>query len=316
MRIKNKIATALLAVCCLATATSAYAFSDIQDPRQENIASYLQSQGIIHGVAPDRFAPSEKLSAAQGVQLLVNAMNLKAANGGTASGSKVNIPENAWYAQAAGIAADNGIPISQIRDWSSKLTKEQFAGMLHKAVTATGEYPIVEMYLAVADDDEILSENKGAVQFLLLTHIAKLDEQQNFHPKQYISRMEAAEMIYNARQFIQSKGPQDPGESENDVSVQVKKINDDVNQVILSKSDMPNPGYGIVVDRIEFISGQKAVAYYHFTTPEPGKIYPQVISTAKASFYVDSKYKVSVIQSPGQVELPISAPGIDKKSLK
>ncbi|MCJ8010706.1 protease complex subunit PrcB family protein [Paenibacillus sp. KQZ6P-2] len=109
---------------------------------------------------------------------------------------------------------------------------------------------------------------------------------------------------------------QNSDESNDEVSIQVEKVNDEVNKVIISKSGMPNPGYGLVVDRIEFLSGHKAVAYYHFTTPEPGKMYPQVISTAKASFFLDSKYKVIVKKSPGQNGLKIPNPGGDQNSLK
>ncbi|MDR0266657.1 hypothetical protein [Paenibacillus sp.] len=137
--------------------------------------------------------------------------------------------------------------------------------------------------------------------------------QNRFYPKQNITHMEAAEMDNKSLRFIQNnqnnKSGQDPVEPEDDVSVQVEKVNDQVNKIVLSKSDMPNPGYGIAIDRIEFLPGQKAVAYYHFITPEPGKMYPQVISTAKASFYLDSKYKVIVKRSPGQDELPKTIPG-------
>ncbi|GIP27278.1 hypothetical protein J23TS9_24080 [Paenibacillus sp. J23TS9] len=315
MRYMKKTAVALLVTCSLAAATSAYAFSDIKDTRQEKIAAELQNKGIIQGVSADRFAPADKLTAAQGVQILVKAMDFKAVNGKSEAD---NIPPDAWYAKAAVIAQDNGLPVGSIKDWNAKLTREQFALLLYKAVTATaGTYPSVQMLMPVADGDQIQPETKTAVQFLLLSGIAGLDGQNRFYPKQNMTRMEAAEMTYDALQYIQKhNGQQDPGESEDEVSVQMEKIDDQVNKIVISKSGMPNPGYGISVDRIDFLSGQKAVAYYHFTTPEPGKMYPQVISTAKASFYLDSKYKVSVKRTPGENGPPISIPGIDKTLLK
>ncbi|WP_339321267.1 protease complex subunit PrcB family protein [Paenibacillus sp. FSL W8-0194] len=306
----KRIAAALMAFCCLAAASSAYAFSDIKDAEQEKIAASLQSQGIISGVSADRFAPAEPLTAAQGIQLLVKAMKLQGKVDGPPP--PANVPVKAWYAQAARIAADNGISVGQIRDWNMKLTKEQFAGMLHQAVKATGEYSTIEMYVFVKDDGEMSSEYKSALQFLLLTRIAELDAQDRFHPKQYITRMEAAEMIYNALKFIQSHQNQDPGASEADVSIRIEKVNDKVNKIVLSKADMPNPGYGLVVDRIEFLPGKKAVAYYHLTSPEPGKMYPQVISTATASFYLDSSLEISVKTTPGHDQGSISVPGPGK----
>ncbi|MDR9854640.1 S-layer homology domain-containing protein [Paenibacillus sp. VCA1] len=306
----KKTAAALIAFSCLAAASSAYAFSDIKDPKQEKIAASLQSQGIIHGVSADRFAPAQPLTAAQGVQLLVKAMKLQAKVDGPPP--PANVPAKAWFAQAAAIAADNGISVSNIRDWNMNLTRERFAGMLTQAVKATGEYPTTEMYMLVKDEDETAPEYRAGLQFLLLTGITELDAQNRFHPKQNITRMEAAEMIYNALQFIQSHKSQDPGQAEDDVSIRIEKVNDQVNKIVLSKPDMPNPGYGLAVDRIEFLSGQKAVAYYHITTPAPGKMYPQVISTATASFYLDSKFEISVKKTPGYDGGPISAPGTGK----
>lgn len=314
MRHMKKAAVALIVSCSLITASSAYAFSDIKDSRQEQIATVLHSKGIIQGVAADKFAPMDKLTAAQGVQMVVKAMDLKANDRGPEPGTT---PSGAWYAQAVRIAAQNGLPVASFKNWNANLTKEQFAGMLYKAVSATGTYPTIEMYMKVTDEDQIGKEAKGAVQFLLLTGIASLDAQGSFHPKQYLTRMEAAELTYHALQFIQKHQSQPiPEEAEDGVSVQTVKVNDQVNEVILSKSDMPNPGYGMMLDRIEFLAGQKAVAYYHFTTPEPGKMYPQVISTAKISFYIDSDYKVSIQKLPDEERLPISIPRTDQVKAK
>ncbi|MEI0740006.1 S-layer protein [Paenibacillus sp. JTLBN-2024] len=253
--------------------------------------------------------PAEPLTAAQGIQLLVKAMKLQGKVDGPPP--PANVPAKAQYAQAARIAADNGISVGQIRDWNMKLTKEQLAGMLHQAVKATGEYSTIEMYVFVKDDGDMSSEYKKRLQFLLLTLIAELDAQDRFHPKQHITRMEAAEMIYNALKFIQSHQNQDFGASEADVSVRIEKVNDKVNKIVLSKADMPNPGYeGWSSTVSSFFRGKKAVAYYHLTYPEPGKMYPQVISTATASFYLDSSLEISVKTTPGhdQDRFPFPAP--------
>ncbi|MED5016992.1 S-layer homology domain-containing protein [Paenibacillus chibensis] len=314
MRFNAKMAAAWIVICSFAVSSSASAFSDIKDPHQNKIVDALQSQGIIHGVSAERFAPSDNITAAQAVSMLVKAMDLKAVNG---AAEAPGIPPNAWFAQAANIAAGHGLLSEGIKDWNGGLTKEQFAVMLHKAITETiGTNPSIQIVIPIADMNLLHSWSGEAVHYLLLSGITELDGEKRFHPQSIISRMEAAEMTFNALKYMDTvKGPQDAGESDDEVSVQVVKVNDQVNEIILSKSDMPNPGYGILVDRIEF-SGQRAVISYHFTTPEPGQMYPQVISTAKTSVYVDSKYKVSVKRSPGEAGLPFKAPGTDPKTLK
>ncbi|BFH63765.1 protease complex subunit PrcB family protein [Paenibacillus azoreducens] len=308
---KKKWAAFLIAVGSLTAASYADAFSDILDPNQDQIATYLQTKGIIHGVSEDKFAPSDSLTAAQGIQMLVNAMNLQAKHKSSSVSSGHEAPK-AWYAEAAGIAADNGLTVESIRDWNMKLTREQFAGLLEQALSAAGISPVAHKSAAVADESQIAPEYRNAVQSLLLAQIAATDEQDRFQPKRYITRMEAAEMTYNAIKYYHGSDDGQGSESQDDdVSVQVEKVNDQVNKIVLFKSDMPNPGYGIMIDRIEFLPGQKAIAYYHFTTPKPGTMYPQVISTAKASFYVDSQFKVSVKKSSGPDGSQISIPGIN-----
>lgn len=315
MKFTKKITAALLVTGSLVTASSVYAFSDIQSEQQVKIADALQSQGVIQGISNDKFGPAEKLTAAQGIQMLVKAMKLQPTGDHSASANS-EAPASAWYASAANIAADHGLPTANIDDWNARITREQFATMLYKAVLATGDYPTIKMYINVQDENEIVPSDREAIQFLLLTKIVKLDDQGQFHPKQNITRMEAAEMTYNAMNFVSSHMPQEPGESDNQVSVNVEKVNDQVNKIVISKEDMPNPGYGIVVERIEFVSNNKAVAYYHTTVPEPGKMYPQVISTAKASFYLDSSIKITVKQSGGLALQPLEGASPKESTLK
>ncbi|GIO53265.1 protease complex subunit PrcB family protein [Paenibacillus cineris] len=308
MKITKKWAAFMVAAGCLVSASSAYAFSDLPNKQQEGIAEALQTKGVIHGISADRFGPAEPLTAAQSVQMLVKAMKLQP-DAGAANAGTLTVPSTAWYAQAAETALDHGLVASTIGSWNDKVTKEEFAQMLYKAVTATGDYPLIKMYVTVQDENDMASGSREAVQFLLLTHIAELDAQQKFHPRDNITRMEAAEMVYHAMNFVASHQPVNQPENDDQVAVSVEKVNDQVNRIVLTKEDMPNPGYGLKIDRIEFVSEGKAVAYYTVTKPAPGMMYPQVISTAKASFYMDSKIQVSVKQTGGGLGTGISLKG-------
>ncbi|AET60467.1 hypothetical protein HPL003_18625 [Paenibacillus terrae HPL-003] len=311
---KNKSVTAaLLVICSLAVATSASAFRDIKGTEQEKIVSSLQNKGIIQGITKDKFAPDQSLTYAQGVHMVVNAMDLQVMPDFT-TGSFANIPSSAWYAKSYRIAAQHQIPLSPDIDPSTQMTREQFANILYKAVSATGEYPTVRMYINVADGKKLDQDSSEAVQFLLLTKIAKLDEKSNFNPERKVTRMEAAEMVYNASEFVQNHKPvestpenqaepSDPGQ-QNGISMSAEKVNDQQNKVTLTRLQAPNPGYGIEVDHIDYVDDANAVIYYKLTSPKPGEMNIQVITDTHTSTLVDSKYKVTIKAVEGTVFPP------------
>ncbi|MDY8045757.1 S-layer homology domain-containing protein [Paenibacillus polymyxa] len=311
---KNKsVAVALLVVCSLAVATSASAFRDIKGAGQEKIVNSLQDKGIIQGITKDKFAPDQTLTYAQGVHLVVRAMDLQVMPDFT-TGSFANIPASAWYAQSYRIAAQHQIPLSPDIHPSTRMTREQFANILYKAVSATGEYPTVRMYINVADGKKLDQESNAAVQFLLLTKIAKLDEQSNFNPDHKVTRMEAAEMVYNASEFVQSHKtveatpenqaePVDPVQ-QNNISMSIEKANDQQNKVTITRLQAPNPGYGIEVDHIDYVDDTNAVIYYKLTSPKPGEMNIQVITDTHTSTLVDSKYKLTLKAVDGTVLPP------------
>ncbi|GAB6989013.1 hypothetical protein [Paenibacillus pini] len=111
-------------------------------------------------------------------------------------------------------------------------------------------------------------------------------------------KIEGAQIKINATK-LQAK-PQE------EIIIQMEKVTDQINKVKLIRENMPNPGYGIVMDRIEFTSTKKAIAYYHLVSPDPKMMYPQVISTAKTFFYMDSSIEVNAKETvlPPLLKLP------------
>lgn len=314
MKKHKSVTVALLVICSLAVATSASAFRDIKGAEQEKIVNSLQEKGIIQGISKDKFAPDQTLTYAQGVHLVVNAMNLQVMPDFT-TGSFANIPASAWYAKAYRIAAQHQIPLSPDIDPSTRMTREQFANILYKAVIATGDYPTVRMYMNVADGKKLDQDSNEAIQFLLFTKIAKLDKYSNFSPDRKVTRMEAAEMVYHAIEFVQNhktveaapENPAEPSDSvqQNGISMSIEKANDHQNKVTITRLQAPNPGYGIEVDHIDYVDDTNAVIYYKLTSPKPGEMNIQVITDTHTSTLVDKKYKVTLKEVKGTVTPPI-----------
>lgn len=283
---KLKIAAALLLSGSLLMATSVSAFSDVQGD-DAGIIEALQYKGI-KGATKDKFVPLGKLTGAQGVHMIVKALDLKAKN---TKNTKVS-GKVTWYTPALRIAEGNGIKLPKDFDPNAELTREAFADILAQAIYATGDYPMIKMFIEIADADHITVEYSGHIQQLLLMKVASLDEQGKFHPKDTITRIEGARLVYNAAEYIDKYKEVEQGMQDN-VSFQVEKVNDQINKVVLTRAEQPNPGYGIRVAKVEF-SGNKATVYYELLSPEPGMNYIQVISDTKAETYISSQYTVEV----------------------
>ncbi|AWB45424.1 hypothetical protein DCC85_15145 [Paenibacillus sp. CAA11] len=67
-----------------------------------------------------------------------------------------------------------------------------------------------------------------------------------------------------------------------------KPVNEFVSLVSIS-ADAPNPGYDLLIHRIEF-EGEHAAIYTRPVPPVPGGIFPQVITRLHTSIYLDAKY--------------------------
>ncbi|MEF3303861.1 protease complex subunit PrcB family protein [Paenibacillus sp. GYB003] len=300
---KKRLTAALAALLVMATiGSSAFAFDDTAgDPNEAQIVA-LQKAGIVSGLSANLFAPKGKMTTAQGVAMLVKAFDLNIAHmqfikEPKASDYFTNIPDDAWYAQSFLYAYLNGVPLPKDVDPSQRMTKEQFAHYLFHAMTAKGDYAFIEMFVMIKDEKDITKEYMNSIQKLILGKMTELDDGY-FHPKNEITRSEAARMLHAAVEFAKHHEPvpKQPVEQPN-IALTVTKVNDDVNKVTLSWGERPNPGYGISVTNIEFRDDGMAVISYALREPEPGKFYPQVISEAKVDTYIASSYK-PVLNNP------------------
>lgn len=304
-----KACAALVMAGSFAFAASASAFSDVSDSANAKVVESLQQKGIMKGIGSDRFAPSVDLTNAQAVQLIVNAFGLET-DPGVDYMPDPKFNNDAWYAPAYEAALHNQIKtVTKSDSANGKMTREAFASLLLEGINTTGQYPTTKMFIVFEDENEFTKEHMNAIQTLGNMRILS-PASGEFRPQEPITRMEAAQMVYNAVEFIQNvTGGSDEGSETNSVSVVTSKEADGRVKATL-KASLPNPGYGLKIEGVKY-DGGKAIVQYSVTNPDPDMMYPQVITDVEASTYLTGTYtEVTTEQTGG------AAPVADAKSLK
>ena len=309
----RKIFVSLLAViAALALAQSSMAFSDIgESPLQMKIRA-LKDAGVVRGEAEGVFNPHGKLNYASGVTIIVKGLDLSLAKflfikEPKAADFYTNVADGTWYSEAFVIAQVNGLDIPADVDPERIMTREQFAYHLFRAIEATGEYAYILPYILIEDEAEVDPGYMSAIQTLLIANIVSLDEKGRFNSKAEITRAEAAEWIYNARDFVrrmaemENQPPVPDAGPFYDFSLDIQPVNENVNAVTVS-AEAPHPGYGIRITRIEFI-GNDAVIHTEAVWPDPDGIYPQVITRVSAVTYIGAEYKPVLAKDYDEVPL-------------
>lgn len=246
----------------------------------------------------------KKLTVGDAVSMIVDAFglnidHLEFVKEPKASDYFTRVKDNAPYSHAFIVAHHHGLPLDKDVDPEARITKEYFAHLLFSAIAGQGEYAFIEIYLEIADADQIAHEYMDSIQKLLIAKIMTLDQRGKFHPRADVKKFYAQQVINKAVKFVKNTKPIDPlPEPEQQVTMTVEKISGEANKITLSRGTQPNPGYGITIDRIEFKENEKkALIYYTLTEPEEGKMYPQVIVEPKAVTYVSSAYEPVPVNS-------------------
>jgi len=178
-------------------------------------------------------------------------------------------------------------------------------------VDSIGDYPLIKIYLHVADEDDVTEDYRYALQKALILGIAELDEDGAFHPKAMITRGEAAAMASVAMNFAEKlRNPVvvDPIAA-GDVTTAVYSAGEGISKIVLDMGERPHPGWGVKIEGIDFIDEDSAVVRYSVAYPDPAALYPMVITHPAAEAYIASKYTditYSVVSVTNQVE---QAPG-------
>ncbi|WP_454189894.1 S-layer homology domain-containing protein [Paenibacillus sp. Marseille-Q7038] len=277
---------------------SAFAFDDVTSDTQVQILQALRDQGIVNGMTSNKFNPAGALTEAQGIQMIVNAFDLSAGNEKTEPGN----PK--WYHEAYDAARAEGLSLPAMADADEALTREVFADLLLEGMNTTGDYPVILLYNHIKDEQEIKPEYISSIQNLLNMKVIRLDEKEQFRPRDTLTRMEAAEMVYGAREFIdrhRNGGASDetpgtvPGSGQQAMIPEVSSQTIDEKTVKVKISlELPNPGYGLEIKDVELSKNGKAIIKYEIIQPDPNKMYPQVITERTAETNIPSGYTPEV----------------------
>ncbi|MNC16809.1 Endo-1,4-beta-xylanase A precursor [compost metagenome] len=187
---------------------AAEAFQDLSGTPAKDKITLLQQRGVIHGVSNTQFMPNAAITAAQGIQMFVNAFGLnidllRFVKAPQATDYFANANNDAWYANALIIAANNDIGLSPDLDPAKNWTREEFTHQLILTIEKHSNLPMIKiMPVNIADSADFTNGYDGSIQRALVLNIASLDSAGKFHPAADITRAEAAEMIYNALEYI------------------------------------------------------------------------------------------------------------------
>lgn len=211
--------TAATAVFSLTLAGQSFAaasnFSDLEHAAAKDKIISLQQRGIVSGISSELFAPQAAMTEAQGVQLIVNALqlNLDLVNfvkEPKATDYFVKANNDAWYAQALITAAVNDVGLSKELDPNASLTREAFTHQLIHAMEKAGELPLINpVVIEIGDVDQLNVEYSGSIQRAISYGVIKLNADGKFNPKGEITRADAAEELYNALEYLNSHSKPD-----------------------------------------------------------------------------------------------------------
>jgi hypothetical protein len=208
MKARNLLALPIAALLALSFGQSGFAasapFTDLNNVAAKDKIIALQEKGYVHGVDGSRYMPEANMTAAQGIQLIVNTLNLQA-DPEKAGGTAPHVDPDEWYADVLQIAAQNGIELPLDFHPDKALTREEFIYQLMIAMETQHRLPMIKIApVEFADSSELTVEYQGAIQRAIVLGIVQLDADRKLHPKGELTRADAAELIYHALEFLQA----------------------------------------------------------------------------------------------------------------
>lgn len=163
----------------------------------------LAAREMINGVGDDRFAPSDKVTRAQFITMLMRALSLSAAD---ATSSFTDLQQGAWYYEAVAAAQKLGI-VQGKQDGSfginEAISREEMAVMAYRAAKAAGSAlagdGTVQPFVDQAQISAYAAESVAAMQQAAIINGKGNDR---FAPKETATRAEAAKIIYSLFQML------------------------------------------------------------------------------------------------------------------
>ncbi|ANS73465.1 hypothetical protein AWM70_01765 [Paenibacillus yonginensis] len=210
---KRKFAAGFTALCLtISLGSQVFAadagFSDLNGVNGQDKILSLQEKGLLKGTGHDEFRPDASLTNAEAVQMIANGLSVIAAAQSAEAAEKgifINVVDTAWYAQAFLDASNKGLEIDSTVVPSQSMTREQYTAYLVQVVEKWANLPMVNLVPKdIADEADLNPVYQGAVQRALAWNITTLDDNGKFNPKGSVTRAEAAVMLYNMLEFVNS----------------------------------------------------------------------------------------------------------------
>ncbi|AJS58713.1 S-layer homology domain-containing protein [Paenibacillus sp. IHBB 10380] len=185
-------------------------FTDLDHIQGKDQIEALYNKGFIKGIRDHEFQPNATITSAQGVQMIVNSFQLSLAAidfnvAPQASDLFTKVHDDAWYTDAFIIAILNGVNLSADIDPAHKLTREEFTSYVIHALEKDSNLPLIRINpVDITDGTDLNTHYSGTIQIAVALGITTLDDKGYFHPKEEISRADAAVMTYNALEYLKA----------------------------------------------------------------------------------------------------------------
>ena len=167
--------------------------------------AFLSERGI-NGKAEGVFAPDDILKREEGAKMLLAALEFTAEKGNE---TFADARADAWYMPYLATVSRMGYFLGDENGnfgIGESLSREDFAVVLLRVLQGHGVSISTGENVSFADDGEIAYYAKSAVRKLTACGIINGMDQNNFCPKQSVTRAQAAKMLYGVVQFIHKGG--------------------------------------------------------------------------------------------------------------
>lgn len=184
-------------------------FVDLEKaPWAKDAIQTLVAEGILAGVAEDKFAPMDNVTRAQYTRLLIQALKLNQKVSNPPKAPFTDIKQNDWFALDVATAAKLGIVsgVSKTKfDPNAPITREQMAAMTARAMEAA------QLIKTTEQKTDTLNQfkDKNRIASWAQKDVAALTEQKllngmsggMFGPKEKANRAQAAVLIHKVYSF-------------------------------------------------------------------------------------------------------------------